>query len=94
VTAVTFFGSVVYNINQVSLRQALVPLRLQGRMNASMRFLVWGTLPIGSLFGGFLASVLDLRTAIALMVVVGFGSILWVFFSPVRSLRTIPEPLA
>lgn len=94
VTAVTSFGSVVYNINQVSLRQALVPLRLQGRMNASMRFLVWGTLPIGSLFGGLLASVLDLRAAILLMVVVGLGSFLWVFLSPVRSLRTIPEPLA
>ena len=93
-TGITFFGSVVYNINQVSLRQALVPLRLQGRMNASMRFLVWGTLPIGSLVGGFLASILEVRTAITLMVVVGSGSILWVFFSPVRSLKTVPEPLA
>ncbi len=94
VTAVTAFGSVIYNINQVSLRQALVPLRLQGRMNASMRFLVWGTLPIGSVVGGVLASVLEVRTAILLMVVVGLGSFLWVFFSPVRRLRTVPEPLA
>ncbi len=93
VTATTAFASVVYNINQVSLRQALVPLRLQGRMNASMRFLVWGTLPIGSLTGGVLASVLDVRTAIALMAVVGFTCILWVFFSPIRTLKTVPEPL-
>src|SRR3954470_14194476 len=48
----TFFyaaGGPVYNINQVSLRQAITPHRLQGRMNASMRFVVWGTLPLGSL---------------------------------------------
>ena len=38
---VSFIGVVVYNINQVSLRQAIVPIRLQGRMNATMRFVVW-----------------------------------------------------
>jgi len=94
VTGLTFFSAVVYNINQVSLRQALVPLRLQGRLNASMRFLVWGTLPLGSLFGGFLASVFGVRTAILLMAIVGLAAFLWVFLSPVRGLRTIPEPLA
>jgi MFS family permease len=94
VTAVTFGTSVVYNINQVSLRQALVPLRLQGRLNASMRFLVWGTLPIGSLFGGFLASLLPVRTAIALMAAVGLVAFLWVLFSPVRQLMNVPEPTA
>ena len=40
------FGNPVYNINQVSLRQAITPQHLQGRMNATMRFLVWGTMPI------------------------------------------------
>ena len=39
------FSGPVYNINQVSLRQAITPDRLQGRMNATMRFLVWGTMP-------------------------------------------------
>ena len=45
-------ADVAYNINQVSVRQALCPRRLQGRMNASVRFLVWGTLPIGGFLGG------------------------------------------
>ncbi|HET9906380.1 MAG TPA: hypothetical protein VFQ23_07055 [Anaerolineales bacterium] len=48
----------VYNITQVSLRQSIIPLRLQGRMNASMRFLVWGTIPLGSLAGGALGEVI------------------------------------
>ena len=39
----------IYHINQVSLRQTITPDRLLGRMNASMRFIVWGTIPIGAL---------------------------------------------
>ncbi len=46
---VYWIGVVVYNVNQVSFRQALTPDRLLGRMNATMRFLVWGTLPLGGL---------------------------------------------
>ena len=41
------FGAVAYNITQVSLRQAITPERLQGRMNAAMRWIVWGTIPLG-----------------------------------------------
>ena len=47
-------AGVVYNINQVSFRQAITPRRMQGRMNATMRFIVWGTIPIGSIVGGML----------------------------------------
>lgn len=37
----------IHNINQRSLRQAITPDRLLGRMTASMRYLVWGTMPDG-----------------------------------------------
>jgi MFS family permease len=86
------FGGVVYNITQVSLRQAITPERLQGRMNAVMRFLVWGSLPLGSLVGGALASTIGLRST---LIVGGVGScfaILPIWFSPIRMLREIPEP--
>jgi len=91
---VTSIGVVVYNVNQVSLRQAMVPLRLQGRMNASMRWIVWGTLPAGSFAGGILGTILGLRPAIAIAVVGGSVAFLWVLLSPVRSLKTVPEPMA
>ncbi len=91
---VTSIGVVVYNVNQVSLRQAMVPLRLQGRMNASMRWIVWGTLPAGSFMGGILGTLLGLRPAIAIGVVGSSLAFLWVLLSPVRSLKTVPEPLA
>ena len=69
-------ASVVYNIQQVSLRQAISPARLQGRMNASMRCLVWGTMPLGSLTGGAIAAAAGLRTAIFVGAIGGFTSIL------------------
>jgi hypothetical protein len=49
--AVTSFGQVLYNIAQISFRQALCPPGLLGRMNASIRFLVFGALPLGGLAG-------------------------------------------
>ncbi|WP_329080518.1 MFS transporter [Streptosporangium sp. NBC_01469] len=54
-------GISVYNINQISLRQAITPTELQGRMNASMRFAVWGTLPLGAAIGGVLGDVFGVR---------------------------------
>lgn len=84
-------SAVVYNVNQVSFRQAITPLDMQGRMNATMRFVVWGTLPVGSLAGGVLASFLPVRTTIAIGAAVAATAFLWVLFSPVRSLREIPK---
>jgi MFS family permease len=52
--AVTSFGQVLYNVAQISYRQALGPPGLLGRMNASIRFLVFGALPLGGLLGGLL----------------------------------------
>lgn len=85
------FSTVVYNINQVSLRQALVPLRLQGRMNASMRWIVWGTIPAGAVIGGYLGTLIGLKPALEISVIGASFAFLWVLLSPVRSLKRIPE---
>lgn len=45
---------VVLNIAAVSYRQQLCPPKLLGRMNATVRFVVWGITPFGGLLGGFL----------------------------------------
>ncbi len=86
----TSWGSVVYNVNQVSLRQAIVPLKLQGRMNATMRFLVWGTIPLGGITGGIIGQIYGVGTAVTVAAFGGLLSGLWVLFSPVRKLREIP----
>jgi len=87
------FGLPVYNITQVSFRQAITPERMQGRMNSVMRFIVWGVMPIGSLLGGAIASSIDLRAAIWIGAAGMSFAFLPVLLSPVRSLREMPEPV-
>jgi MFS family permease len=85
-------GTVLYNVNQVSLRQAICPDRMQGRMNATMRFMVWGTLPIGSFLGGILGVSIGLRPTLWVAGVGGLTGVLPVLLSGVRKLERIPEP--
>jgi MFS family permease len=88
--AVEALGSAVFNVTQISLRQAVTPDHLQGRMNASMRFFIWGTLPLGSLLGGALGSSIGLRSTLW---VAAFGSVTSaapVLFGPVTRLRDMP----
>ena len=88
------FSAVAYNILQVSYRQAITPERLQGRMNAAMRWIVWGTIPLGTLAGGAIAQATSLHTAIWVGAVLATPTFLWVVLSPLRSIREMPEPVA
>jgi MFS family permease len=88
------FGAVAYNITQVSLRQAITPERLQGRMNAAMRWIVWGTIPLGTLFGGGLATWFSLRTAIWVGSVGQMAAFLPVTMGSLKRVREMPEPVA
>jgi MFS family permease len=91
-TVIASFTNPVYNINQVSLRQAITPDRVQGRMNATVRTIIWGTMPIGALVGGLIGSTYGLLPAmyigIAIWVLAGF----WILLGPIR-LRVQPEPV-
>ena len=86
------FGAtiVVYNITQVSFRQLLCPERLLGRMNATIRFAVWGTIPIGSLLGGILGATIGLRPTLWVAVLGSLLAVLPVFLSPLRTMRELP----
>jgi MFS family permease len=87
------FAIVVYNIVQVSYRQAICPPRLQGRMNSTMRFIVWGTIPLGGLVGGVLGSTIGLRETIVVGAIGTGLSFLWILLSPQRHLREMPAPI-
>jgi len=84
------FVVVVYNIMAVSYRQALCPERLQGRMNSVMRFLVWGTIPLGTLSGGALATWIGLRETLIIGALGAGAAFLWILLSPMRSVREMP----
>jgi MFS family permease len=87
------FSGVVYNINQVSFRQAITPGPMQGRMNATMRFIVWGTIPIANMIGGFLGGAIGLQQTLLVSGVLSFIPVLPVLFSPVRTIREMPAPM-
>ncbi len=59
--AVVGAAAVAWNVVTVSLRQAIVPDELLGRVNSAYRLLGWGTMPIGALLGGLLADAFGLR---------------------------------
>jgi MFS family permease len=86
-------GAVSYNITQVSLRQAITPERLQGRMNAAMRWIVWGTIPLGTLLGGGIATWFSLHTAVWVGAIGSLFAFLPVLFGGIPRIREMPEPV-
>jgi MFS family permease len=85
------FTAVVYNVAQLSYRQLICPPELLGRMNAAIRWIVWGTLPLGGLLGGVLGSELGIRPTIWVGVIGSWVAGFWVLFSPLRRMRDIPR---
>jgi len=90
------FASAVFNVNGPSLRQALTPHRLLGRVNASYRFAAWGVTPIGALAGGFIAQGFGARVALLMSAVWMILPLAFVALSPLRSVHDVPasEPAA
>lgn len=82
----------VYNVNQLSLRQALVPSRLQGRVAAVVRTVSWGAIPIGFLIGGLMGTHLGLTPAIVVGAVLATLATGWILAGPVR-LREQPTAM-
>jgi MFS family permease len=50
------WGAVTFNIAQVSVRQRVCPKDMLARMTASIRFVVWGSMPVASILAGWLGS--------------------------------------
>jgi MFS family permease len=82
---------VVYNVTQVSFRQRLCPPQLLGRMNASVRFLVFGTMPVGGLLGGALGTWLGVVPTLWIAVGGQALAAAWVTLSPLLGLRDLPD---
>ncbi|MFT4037182.1 MAG: MFS transporter [Thermomicrobiales bacterium] len=85
----------IYDINQFSLRQAVIPLHMQGRGNATIRTIIRGAVPLGALLGGVLAERIGLRGVMIVASGGGLAAFLAIWFSPVRQLRVLPvrEPV-
>lgn len=84
---------VVYNVVQVSFRQRLCPPGLLGRMNASVRFIVFGTMPLGGLLGGVLGEWIGVLPALWIATVGQLLAALPVVLSPLLTMRDLPDEL-
>jgi MFS family permease len=91
--AVGWLGGVVYNITQVSFRQRLCPPALLGRMNASVRFIVWGSQPLGALLGGFLGGAIGIVPTLWIGAGLQLTATLPVLLSPLIRMRDLPREL-
>lgn len=91
------FGN-IFNVNQLSLRQAITPERLQGRMNAVVRFMYWGPQSVGMVVGGALGSVVGLRETLFFAAGGAALAMAPLAINPIRRLDAIPdsstEPIA
>jgi MFS family permease len=84
------FGAVIYNVNARSLAQSITPERMLGRTIATLRFAVWGTIPLGTFFGGLLGGRIGLRPTLWLSAVCGLVAFLPPLLSDVGRLTEMP----
>jgi predicted MFS family arabinose efflux permease len=88
----TSWAVLLYNITQVSFRQRITPQRLLGRMNASIRFCVWGVMPLAALAAGALGELVGTVPTIWIGSIVGLASIVPVVWAPFWRMRDLPDP--
>lgn len=86
------FSVLLYNITQVTFRQRITPPRLLGRMNASIRFCVWGVMPIAALLAGALGTWLGVPTTMWIAAAGALASALFVVTGPFWRMRELPTP--
>ena len=82
------FSLVAFNVSQLGLRQAMTPSWLQGRMTASMRFLIQVPAPLGPIVGGALGTWLGLRPALWLAAVGALLAVVPLLASPLPAIHT------
>jgi MFS family permease len=77
----------LHNINEVSLRQSLIPNEVLGRVNGSLRFLEFGASLLGMFLGGVLGEVFGARVTLMIGALGGFVAAIWLLFSPIWRLK-------
>lgn len=85
------FTVLLYNITQVTFRQRITPPRLLGRMNASIRFCVWGVMPIGALIAGALGTWIGVVPTLWIAAGLELLAGLFVIVGPFWSMRDLPD---
>jgi Na+/melibiose symporter-like transporter len=75
--------------NSQTLRQAVTPDRLLGRVVAVGRVATWGGVALGAFSGGLLADVFGVRPVVMLGGLLPLTGALWLLLSPIRNIRRL-----
>ncbi len=86
-------AATVYIIDEISLRQAIAPANVLGRINGSMRVLEFGAMLIGAVVGGWMGSSVGLRFTVVFASTSMALAGVWLLRTPVRHLRKTPSPV-
>lgn len=81
----------IYAINAISLRQAITPSRLLGRVSASMELITAGVGPLGALLGGVLGDKIGVQDTLFVSITGMTFAGVWLLLSPIRHLLSIQD---
>ncbi|WP_162795602.1 MFS transporter [Nonomuraea lactucae] len=85
------WGAILYNVGQLTYRQTVAPEHMLGRINATVRFVVWSTMPVGALLGGLVAQQIGVRQALWVFMAGRLISFVPLLFSPLPRLRDFTQ---
>ena len=85
--------STIFNVGNLSYRQAATPAHLRGRMNATFRFFVWGSIPIGFLLGGVFGTLIGLRNTVFLSGALSMIPFVFILYSPMADVISLADAL-
>ena len=94
IAAMLFLEGVVEptnNINQLTLRLALMPPEMRGRLTSVVRFMIRGAYPLGTLAGGAMAEVIGIKGVLWISAFCGPIGAACYIGSRVLTYRRIPE---
>ncbi len=88
---IAWMSLIVFNINRFSLRQALTPDHLQGRVASSTMAIISGVQMLGSLMGGIIGQIFSVHTALIVGTIGMLVAARWIWDSPIPAMREMPE---
>ena len=83
-------GTALSTVVALSVRQAVTPERLLGRVNGTYRFVSYSVVSLGALLGGAAGDALGLRAGLTAGATGLLGTVAWVLVSPLRKVRQAP----
>lgn len=96
-TMVVLFGGAVvmgagllgFSVLAAGVRQSLAPAALRGRVLGTLRFLEWGSMPLGSVIGGAVGQAFGAGPALAVSALLVASASVWVVATPLRRLADV-----